>query len=106
MDKIGWFSTMNLALVISIPLSIYGFSFDQILLLPAIVLMIAWIAQGKLNSKTSWGIAFGIILTYAILLWMMSLKNLPYYWFFWISFLIMCLYLVAWRYQNEPIKIA
>jgi hypothetical protein len=99
-DKIGWFTTMNLALVISIPFSPYGFSFDQILLLPAIVQMIAWITQEKILSKLNLGVAFGIIFTYAILLWMMSLKDLPYYWFFWISFLIMFLYLIAWRNQN------
>jgi hypothetical protein len=105
MDKIGWFTTMNLTLVISIPLSIYGFSFDQVLLLPAIVQMIAWITQGLFSSKLAWGIAFGLILTYVILLWMMSLKDLPYYWFFWISFLIMWLYLVSWRYQNGTIEV-
>jgi len=96
-DKIGWFTTLNLALVISIPLSIYGFSFDQVLLLPAVVQMIAWITQKKLSSKVAMGIGIGIMITYALLLWMMSLKELPYYWFFWISFFILCLYLIAWR---------
>jgi len=95
-EKIGWFTTMNLALVISIPLSIYGFSFDQVVLLPAIVQMVAWITQGRFSSKVAIGIGIGTAATYALLLWMMSLKDLPYYWFFWISFLIMCLYLTAW----------
>jgi len=105
-DKIGWFTTMNLALVISIPFSVYGFSFDQVLLLPAVVQIIAWITKGMLPSKFAWGVGIGITVTYTLLLWMMSRTALPYYWFFWISFFILCLYLLAWRYNRERTKTA
>ena len=105
-DKIGWFTTMNLTLVISIPLSVYGFSFDQVLLLPAIVQIFTWITKGMLSHKIAWGIGMGVVVTYGILLWMMSLPSLPYYWFFWISFLLMCLYLLAWRFHRERSKTA
>lgn len=101
-DAIGWFTTLNLTLVLSIPFSFFGYSFDQVLLLPAIVQICAWITKGLLTKRTAYGIGIGIVIIYGVLLWMMTIPSMPYYWFFWIAFSIMCLYLTAWRLLRLP----
>ena len=39
--RAGWLTTLNIALLISIPLAPYGFSFDHVLLLPAVVQLVS-----------------------------------------------------------------
>lgn len=99
-DKIGWFTSLNLTLVISIPLSPYGFSFDQVVLLPAIVQMIAWIFKGELSLFLKWIIGIGLIAVYGVEFWLMYLGAVGYHWYALISLSIMVLYLLAWRYHR------
>ncbi len=96
----GWLTTINLALIISIPLSPYGFSNDHVLLLPAVTELIGWIIKSELPMPIAWVTGVGLIITYAALLLMM-IQTLPYYWFFWTAFALSIIYFVAWRYRNE-----
>jgi len=99
-SKEGWLTTINLALLISIPLSPYGFCFDHVLFLPAVIEMITWIIKRELPISVAWGTGTGIMVTYGILFWMMTIRGLPYYWFFWIAFALLIIYVMAWRYHH------
>jgi hypothetical protein len=99
--KDGWLTAINLSLTLSIPLSPYGFSFDHVLLLPAVTEMIAWIIKKKLPIPIAWVITVGLIITYGVLFWMQSTPGLPYTRFFLIGFALFILYFVAWRYRRE-----
>lgn len=105
-EQRGWFSMMNISLVLTIPFSFYGFSFDQVLLLPSVVQTIVWITQGKLPRLLSLKLVFGFLLTYGFLLFMMSIRSLPYYWYFWVSFSIFCLYILAWNFIRKEKRLA
>jgi len=94
----GWLTTINVGLTISIPLSPYGFSFDQVLLLPAVTEMIAWLIKKELSSFKAIFILGGLFVTYAASIWMMTIQ-LPYYWHFWTALALFFLYFVAWRYR-------
>lgn len=91
----GWFTAMNLALLISLPLSPYGFTFDQIVLLPSIVQVISWLWNGEFSKKTAILITGCLISFYAIVLKMLSLGKLEYYYFFVIPVLLLAIYLLS-----------
>ena len=96
--KDGWLTAINLTLTISIPLSPYGYSFDHVLLLPAVTEMIAWIVRRELPIPIAWVTGVGLIIIYGVLLWM-NILALPYYWYFWTALALFFLYFVAWRYR-------
>ncbi len=98
--RIGWLTTVNLSLTISIPLSPYGFSFDQVLLLPAVTQMLSWIIKKEVPLPSALGIGMGLSFIYGALFWM-SRRDLPDYRYFCVAFCICILYLLAWRYQGE-----
>jgi hypothetical protein len=99
--KSGWLTTVNLSLIISIPLAPYGFSFDQVLLLPAVAEMIAWLIKKELASIPSKIILGCLITIYGASLWMMTIQDLPYYWDFLIGFSLFILYFVSWKCRCE-----
>jgi hypothetical protein len=47
-EREGWLPAINIALLVSIPLSFYGFCFDEIMLLPAIGQMVFWVVRKEL----------------------------------------------------------
>ena len=96
----GWLTAINLSLTGSIPLSPYGFNFDHVLLLPGVTELIAWIARKELPIRVAWVIGVGLIITYGVLTWMVTIHGLKYIWFFLNSFALFILYFVAWRYHS------
>jgi hypothetical protein len=74
-----------------------GFSFDQIVLLPAIVQIIAWLRQSNLANRWAWIVGSGLIGMNLVLFWMLTLPSLPYTWFVWVPFALLGLYMLAWR---------
>ncbi len=101
----GWLTAMNLALLMSIPVAPYGFAFDQVLLLPAIIQLVAWLWQKQLPRQAAWIVAGGLMLTYAVLLWMLIRYSLPYYWFLWVPLVLLGLYLFALKQPRIAPKI-
>lgn len=104
-EKFGWLTVLNISLVISIPLAPYGFNFDHILLLPAVVQMISWIRYRELPANYAVALSTGIAIIY---LFLISLTNVigavPYYWFVWPSILLAGLYLIGWAFTSEKYK--
>ena len=101
--RAGWLTTLNIALLISIPLAPYGFSFDHVLLLPAVVQLVSWIWNKELPVRFSLGIGIAIVICYALVYFMMSFPSgLPKYWLVWPSFGLSLFYLFAWI-MNEKV---
>ncbi|RLC90054.1 MAG: hypothetical protein DRI37_02395 [Chloroflexi bacterium] len=94
-DTHGWLLTINLALLISLPLSPYGFAFDQVVLVPAAVQLVAWVWLGKVKSPWSRFVVAGLIAVYGLALWLTILHGVAYHWFAWIPFALAWLYGMA-----------
>lgn len=101
-DKAGWLTALNLALIISIPLAPYGFNFDHVLLLPAVVQMISWIRNKELPTNYAWAIGLGLVIDYLLVVYMTNLAGeIPYYWYVWPSILLAVIFIVGWMKRNE-----
>ena len=80
-------------LLISIPTSMYGWSFDQVILLPIYLQIVAWVFQRKEASRLSrWLLAGGLILMNGVLLLQNQLK-IDDLFFFWPPLALGLLYL-------------
>jgi hypothetical protein len=99
----GWPMAMSLALLISLPLAPYGFGFDQLLLLPAILLLLKWVFAGRLSRYRSYGVVAGLLGVYGGLFWQLTLPGLPYHALTWVPFALMALYALAWR--DSPLAV-
>ena len=99
-DSLGWLTTMNIALLMSVPLAPYGFNYDQVVLLPSIVQMIAWMRGGELTRNWTWGIASGLLLMNAVLLRMLTLRFLYDHWLAWVPLVLAALYALAWKQRH------
>ena len=100
LEKDGWLTAMNISLLISLPLSPFGFSFDQIVILPSIVQVIAWLWSRQLSTKISTLVIGSLIVFYAVVLKLLSINNLEYYWFFIVPLLLLAIYLIPWKYTH------
>ena len=96
-DRHGWPVTLSLALVLSLPLAPYGFGFDQLLLLPAILLLLKWLLTRQLPHRRARWVLVGLSLIYAVFLWQLTLPSLPYYALTWVPFAVGALYGLVWR---------
>lgn len=65
-DQQGLLTSVNVALLISLPLAPYGWSFDQIMLLPAITQIVFWLMQTTDRDRQRIG-AFSLAAIYAIM---------------------------------------
>jgi hypothetical protein len=96
----GWLTATNLALLVSIPLSPYGFNFDHVVLLPSLVQIIAWSSTNEIPRKYTYFIVVGLIVINLIIAKMLSINGLEYYWFFWIPIPLLGIYLLARKTRN------
>lgn len=99
-DKSDWLTTLNLSIIISIPLAPYGFSFDHILYIPALVQMISWIWKKILPLFYAWVVGSGIVVMYLIIIYMGTVQMISYSWFVWPSVAFSGLYLLGWRKKS------
>jgi hypothetical protein len=97
----GWLTTMNLSLLVSLPLSPYGFSFDQIVILPSIVQVIAWLWNYKLSTKVTVIIIISLMLFYTLDLKMHAIPKLENYWFFIIPIVFLAIYIIPWIMSHK-----
>jgi hypothetical protein len=101
LEKAGWYTAMNISVLISLPLSPFGFTFDQIIILPAIVQIISWLWQRRFRIKTISLIIVSLLLFYAFVIKMLSINNLAYYWFFIIPVIFLPIYIIPWKIGYE-----
>ncbi len=102
----GWLTVLNISLLISLPLSPFGFTFDQIVLLPAIIQVIAWIVTNQLPAKISRIVLACMAAFYLATYWMLSINGLEYYWFFLVPLAFLPIYLVSWKQSQVSPKVA
>ena len=100
--RAGRLTTLNLALLISIPLAPYGFAFDHILLLPAVVQLVSWIWNKELPVSFTWGIGIAIVISYGLVYFLMNFQSgLPYYWLVFPTIGLAIIYLLAWMKKTS-----
>jgi hypothetical protein len=92
----GWPTAVNAALLVSIPLSPFGFGFDQIMLLPAIAQMIIWLWRKQLPVRLAWLIGSGLLVIYIALLWMRATLTISDCWYVWVPLALLGLYVFGW----------
>jgi hypothetical protein len=101
LTDIDWLTGINAALLLSVPLSPYGFSNDHIVLIPAVIQMIYWLWRGTLPAPQAWIVISGLGLVYGLDLWMNSLGGVLYSWLFWPPLVLFCLYWFALKAQTH-----
>ncbi len=100
--KKGWLTALNLALLISVPLAPFGYSFDQAVLIPAVIQILLWISEKRLPAALAWGLAAWLILADLVLLGLLTQDGLPYFWFFWVPLALLAAYLIG--YSQDPFQ--
>jgi len=96
----GWLTATNMALLISVPLAPYGFSFDQIVLLPAIVQIIVWLRRRDPSRRWRWIIGSSLAGIMLVFFWQLILPPSHYHWFVWVPVALLGVYALAWRQLN------
>ena len=99
-DRRDWLTAMNAALLISLPLTMYGFHFDQIVLLPAIVQIIDWLWRGELSPRWTWAVGGALVIVYLLLFAMLTLPFSYSHWFTWTPLVLAALYGLAWKQRG------
>jgi len=100
-DAHGWPTAMNVALLISVPLAMYGFTFDHLVLIPAVVQLLSWALRGGLSRPWAWAIIAGVLLVSMVALAMMTLPMAYYHYFAWPPLVLAGLYALAWRRRTS-----
>lgn len=99
-DSRGWMTAMNVALLVSVPLAMYGFGFDQLVLLPAVVQVISWLRCRELPARAAWAIGGGLVLVYVASFAMVTISYEYCYWFALIALALAGLYALAWKQRT------
>jgi hypothetical protein len=103
-EKADWLTSLNLALLISIPLAPYGFSYDHVLLLPSIVQIASWIWNKDIPPNSVRVIGIGIVTCYILIYIIMNRSGLPYYWSIWPTIGLIFTYFFAWWKTGKNLK--
>jgi len=96
----NWLTTMNVALLLSVPLAPYGFNFDQVVLLPSIIQMIVWMSRGELSRGWTCAIAAGLLLMDLALLRMLMIPAFYNHCLAWVPLVLAGLYMLAWKHRR------
>jgi len=99
LDKKDDWTAFNLALLVSVPLSPYGFSFDHVVLLPAIVQMAIWLLKREIPPVQSHVFVICLLATY-ILRYLQRDPTIMTYLFVWQPFALCFIYLIIRKYRG------
>ena len=88
---------VNVALLISLPLALYGWSFDQIVLLPAIVQVAFWFNEPEFDRRKLYIIS--LIVIYIVLLGM-KLWGVGDFWYMWVPLALGVLYAAGYAIRR------
>jgi hypothetical protein len=97
LSKNDLLTAVYIGLLVSIPLSAFGFLFDQVVLIPALVQTYAWGIKDRALNISKVAIIIGYLTINLIVLILLAGGNIPYYWFFWIPFGILILFMLAMK---------
>ncbi len=98
----GWLTAMNLALLVSLPMAVYGFSADQIVLFPAVVQMVSWVWYGQLPPRWARAIGGGLVLVYIASFAILVAPSWQHgHWFVLIPLAWAGLYLLGLRHETK-----
>lgn len=101
-DSRGWLTALNAALLVSVPLAPYGFTFDYLVLLPTVLQIAAWLWHRELPVRWVYKIGGGLVLLYVVLFAMLT-TDLYYHYFTWVPLALAGLYALAWR-KRRPVS--
>jgi hypothetical protein len=99
-ERQGWPAALNIALLASLPLAIYGFNADQVLLLPSVLQMIAWLWRGEVRRPGAWVVGGALLLIYSAWFGMLFVDALHVHWFAFAPLALAALYAVACRHRT------
>jgi hypothetical protein len=99
-EKAGLLTAFNLALLVSIPLSPYGFAFDQILLLPAVAQICSWLSRPGSFARTRLMAALGLAAVFMLNTWIASHSGMSYSFFFWVPLALLPVFWLTVRTQD------
>jgi len=101
-EKSNWLSTLNIALLVSVPFSLYGFSFDQIVFLPAIIEMVFWIRNHIISKPASQLLLIGLSIVYLSVILLRLIPGMIYTFMVIPSLFLLIIYFIAfWLKVNE-----
>jgi hypothetical protein len=96
-ENFGWITTINLVLLLSLPLSFYGFSFDQIICLPAVAELIAWLRADRLNQGYRKLVIGGLVIVYLAAILIRFIPGIVYGWTVLPAILLLLVYFYTWH---------
>jgi hypothetical protein len=96
-ERRGLLTGLSVALLISVPLAPYGWSFDQVVLLPAVVQIVFWLVHA--TDRRRWWYGAGLLAIYVILL-VMKVQGVGDFLYVWVPLAIGLLYAAAMRLLN------
>lgn len=100
-EHLGDLTVLNLSLLLSIAFAPYGYLFDQIVLLPALVQLLAWLVSKEIRKSIRWISSIGLLLMTIGEFILLAKSNLPYYYFFWIPFAMLLIYFIAFKARTK-----
>ena len=106
-SKLGWVTILNIAWLVSVSLGPYGFTFDQVVLLPTLVQMVAWLVNIPFSRRFRYLVISALVSGNLVLLAMLFQPALDYYWFFWTPFFLLFIYIIIFIKvikQNKPLQ--
>ena len=93
-EREGWMTATNIALLVSVPLAPFGYTFDQVVLLPALIQMVVWLTSRRGARSVTMTCLAALVAIYAGYWVLLSNGARPYYWFFWVPLALLVVYLV------------
>ena len=91
---------IDISLAVGLIVAPVGWSYDQIMLLFPILSLLAWVVQGAIPSTVS-KIVVALLILGNLLAYIQHIPVPSDVWFFWIPFLVLGLYLVAWNQMES-----
>ncbi len=90
----GWMTATNLALLVSVPLAPFGYTFDQVVLVPALVQIVVWLTSTERRTRRRFLCVPPLLAIYVAYWVLLSQGQRPYYWFFWVPLALLVVYVV------------
>jgi hypothetical protein len=100
----GWITTINLSLLLFLPFTLYGYSYDHVVFLLAIAEIIAWQRQKTLPAKRNW-VNWGLLAVYLLAILIRFIPGVVYAWTVLPAILLLVVYNFAWKSRRAPILV-